>query len=392
MAAVDAFVAAPSEGLLEGCTLDQLVTLADRYGVDLGGLADRRKGTVKARVVSQLVEKGVLPAKVEAPGRLSPPPLVPVGPASSLSFEQQRELLLLQIAHDEKKLQLELDQQLTVERICRDMEQAKLDLQSASLGLVREGRLSGDFLPGEGRSPRLSDLGGNLRLVPKFNERDPDVFFSMFERVAETRAWSDAEQVLLLQSVLTGKAQEAYASLCGDSLTYAAVKAAILKAFELVPEAYRQRFRTWERRASQSHMEFARELSTHFERWCGSSDVSGFESLCNLIVLEQFKNSLPSGVATYLTERKVTTASEAAELADEYVLIHRKRPGEPANERVPKDWGGPSSFGLGGFSGKGSRGPPVRYDNVCNYCREVGHWKPDCLLLRSKAQQSGGAP
>lgn len=44
---------------------------------------------------------------------------------------------------------------------------------------------------------------------------------------------------------------------------------------------------------------------------------------CDLIELEQFKTSVSEAVATYITERKVSTASEAAILADEFVLIHK---------------------------------------------------------------------
>ena len=43
---------------------------------------------------------------------------------------------------------------------------------------------------------------------------------------------------VLLQSVLKGKAQETYSSLCEEeSFDYERVKMAILKAYELVPEA-----------------------------------------------------------------------------------------------------------------------------------------------------------
>lgn len=53
----------------------------------------------------------------------------------------------------------------------------------------------------------------------------------------------------MLQSVLVGRAQEAYMALSGeDCKDYTRVKAAVLKAFELVPEAYRLRFRTWEKK------------------------------------------------------------------------------------------------------------------------------------------------
>lgn len=47
-----------------------------------------------------------------------------------------------------------------------------------------------------------------------------------------------------------------------------------------------------------------------------------YEELCDPIVLEQFKNSVPDHIATYINESKVKTASAAAVLADEYVLTH----------------------------------------------------------------------
>ena len=37
--------------------------------------------------------------------------------------------------------------------------------------------------------------------------------FFFFERVAESRDWSDVERTLLLQRVLTDKAQDAYSAL-----------------------------------------------------------------------------------------------------------------------------------------------------------------------------------
>lgn len=41
------------------------------------------------------------------------------------------------------------------------------------------------------------------------------------------------------------------------------MKFSVLKAYELVPEAYRQRFRTW-KRGDKSHLD-NHDLSTHFD-------------------------------------------------------------------------------------------------------------------------------
>lgn len=398
MAGIEEFLAAPNEGFLDRCTKDQLTKIAEEYEVDLSDLSDKRKDSMKAMLKLQLVEKGVLGAKKGLGQALATQSLsVPVG---SLTFEQQKELLLLQLSHEKERQEaetercrLEVEKQVTIERLRLETEQAKIALQTARLGLVRDGKLSEDVLHSEEGSsslPRAPDVVRNLRLLPKFNEKDPDVFFSLFERVAQAEGWSDSDQILLLQCVLSGKAQETYASLSNDNLTYKSVKTAVLKAYELVPEAYRQRFRTWEKRANQSHMEFARELTTHFNRWCMASDVGDFDSLCDLIILEQFKNSLPSRVATHLTERKVKTAAEAAELADEYVLIHKSQSGEPVQEPVRhKDTGGKSPVRFGGSSGKGARGTPGKGENLCHYCHEPGQWKLDCPILRARKQHAG---
>lgn len=127
----------------------------------------------------------------------------------------------------------------------------------------------------------------------------------------------------MLQCVLTGKAQEAYAALTSEVCkNYVKVKAAVLKAYELVLEAYRQRFRNWRKSDRQTHVEFAQDLVVQFSRWCSASNVESFEELCNLVVLEQFKQSVYCYI--YINECKAKTPNDVAVLADEYVLTHKR--------------------------------------------------------------------
>jgi len=159
------------------------------------------------------------------------------------------------------------------------------ELQAERLQLIKDGILTSEG----GERLHLSgsfDVAGNLRLLPKFNEHDPDVFFSLFETIAEEGKWPSAIRVLMLQTVITGKAQEAYAALTlEERRNYDKVKVTILKAYELVPEAYRQRFRSWRKGDRQTHSEVVRELVSHFDRWCIASDVDNFEKLRNLVIL-----------------------------------------------------------------------------------------------------------
>ena len=64
---------------------------------------------------------------------------------------------------------------------------------------------------------------------------------------------------MLLQTVLTGKARRAYATLPTENCTdYEFVKAAILESFELVPEAYRQSLERRERKKANLMWNFCR--------------------------------------------------------------------------------------------------------------------------------------
>ena len=69
-----------------------------------------------------------------------------------------------------------------------------------------------------------------------------------------------------------------YAALSDEvSLDYEQVKAAILRAYELVPEAYRQSFRSFKKNDSQAYVEFAREKEGLFDRCCSLTGVKSLE-------------------------------------------------------------------------------------------------------------------
>lgn len=128
-----------------------------------------------------------------------------------------------------------------------------------------------------------------------------------------TPKWPEELRPLLLQSVLIGKAESVYASLSvTQSSNYKTVKDAVLRAREVVPEAYRQQFRKFKKEENQTRVEFAREEQVLFERRCKSQDAKDLDDLKNLILLEQFKRHVHERVATYLNEHKCLTMEKAA--------------------------------------------------------------------------------
>ena len=75
------------------------------------------------------------------------------------------------------------------------------------------------------------------------------------------------------------------------------VKTSVLNAYELVPEAYRQKFQENKKGETQTYVEFFREKERLFDRWCASMETGkDFAKLRELLLLEEFKNCLPNEI------------------------------------------------------------------------------------------------
>ena len=71
-----------------------------------------------------------------------------------------------------------------------------------------------------------------------------------------------------------------------------------------MPEAYRQKFRNCHKIDTQTYTEYASEKDILFARWCRSQEISeDFEKLSQLILIEEFKRSIPHGIKVHLDEQ-----------------------------------------------------------------------------------------
>ena len=218
-------------------------------------------------------------------------------------------------------------------------EQEKALLEAEKEAAAREHELKMASLGKHSPSDKASafDPARNIRLVPPFQEKEVDKYFAHFEKVADSLNWPKESWVLLLQSVLVGKAQEIYGSLSVEqSSNYEHVKEAILKAYELVPEAYRQKFRNYLKYDSKTHVEFAREKENLFNRWCHSKEIGqDFKKLKQMVLLEEFKDKVRPDIRSHLDEQKVEELEKAAIMADDYALTHKmsSKSGNPQQKR-----------------------------------------------------------
>ena len=158
----------------------------------------------------------------------------------------------LQMEQKERQDRLQMEKEIKLKEI-----EAKVQVEKDKLEKHGSSTFSSQF-----------DATKNIRLVPKFEEKEVDKYFLHFEKIAESLKWPKESWTLLLQSVFIGKAREIYSSLSIEQCqNYDAVKKAVLKAYELVPEAYRQKFRSAKKESNQIHVEFARVQEQMLDRW-----------------------------------------------------------------------------------------------------------------------------
>ena len=182
----------------------------------------------------------------------------------------------------------------------------------------------------------------------------------------------------MLQAVLTGKAQVAYSSMSAEeSASYDKVKQAILKVYELVPEAYRQKFRDLRKIQGQTYMDFAKQKERLFEEWCKSKDVSEFDSLRELLLLEEFKNCVPLEIKTHLEEVQVESLGNAAKFADEYILTHKN-----FGKSDPKK---PSFQKKSSSKDDSTSDSDNKKEITCFQCGKKGHVKANCLKFKGSS-------
>ncbi|CAC5410427.1 unnamed protein product [Mytilus coruscus] len=102
-------------------------------------------------------------------------------------------------------------------------------------------------------------------------------------------------------------------------------KKEVLKAYELVPEAYRQKCRSYKKFDSQTYVEFAREKEDLFDKWLTSKKIDkNFDNLRQLMLLEEFKQCVHLDLKTHLDDKTVETLQDAAVISDNYTLSHKR--------------------------------------------------------------------
>ena len=234
-------------------------------------------------------------------------------------------------------------------------------------------------------------FGDAIKLVPKFEEKDVDMFFKRFEQVAVCNRWDKSKWVSLFQSQLPLKASKALCMLCSDDIVnYDIVKKCVLKAYEHVPEFYRSKFRSFRKFDKDSYVDYAHNMKIKFDNWIRSTDTDDINKLKELILLEQFLNGVSIDIKKFLLERSVNTINDAARLADEYAVVHKVHAvgnnfvqnDGTNNDRLKTPFVAKNNV-LSVNSGKPNYGNRV----ICSFCKKQGHFASNCRYRQQENKQ-----
>ena len=309
------FMESPDQDIFDSLVKDDLLVLADY--LELSVKKSWRKIDIQRVIVKHLISAGLFDeSSLSSYCTASEIEMKKIEVQKQIDLkkiEQEKELKKLEI--EERKLELDRERERDEHRRLEIEKEKEIELKKLEL----QGRSTSH------QSTDRFDITKHIRLVPPFKEDDIDKYFLHFEKIAENLKWPKEYWCMLLQSVFVGKAREIYSQLSVTQASdYDLVKDLILKGYELVPEAYRQKFRNCQKETNQTYVEFARSKEQLFDRWCVSKKVGqNYDHLRQLILIEEFKRCIRQDIRVFLDEQKADTLENASRLADDYSLTHK---------------------------------------------------------------------
>ena len=193
--------------------------------------------------------------------------------------------------------------------------------------------------------------------MPNFNEKEDLVesFLSQFEKLATIHRVPQEQWAINVSAFLLGSAKEVYHNLGPDDVdNYEALKAALVKHYELTTEAYRKMFRDAQKKATETHHQYHTRVKTLFDKWIRKTGATkSYEGLREELLKEQVMGSYRKDLAIFLTERGFGTLDEVADMAERYELAHAQ-PGSNHRRDKPPD----------GMRPNGNSGMPPRQNGV----------------------------
>ncbi|XP_071989572.1 uncharacterized protein [Engystomops pustulosus] len=295
--------------------------LCEQRGIDP---ADKSKELLVCALMEQDAEQGSGTAQVSQdmdinPGRVSPEATHSRSPQVGMDLSLQ--MALQQLGDCDPSLRLQLILQFNQARAAAEREERAAAERQAD----REFRLEMARIERGINSvqPQSQDVDPRRPCQERFpvldKDGDLDIFLRSFEKTCRQYHLPCEQWAQYLSPGLRGKALEAFADLpLEPDEDYDAIKAALIKKYNLTPEVYRKKFRSVKRETTESYADTVGNLRTTFLQWIQGLSVNSREDLEDLMIKDQFLHICPVDVRQFVCDREPKTVDEAAQIADSY--------------------------------------------------------------------------
>ena len=255
-----------------------------------------------------------------------------------IEIEREREKL----DRDRELEKQKLDRELEKEKLDREFELEKLRINCSlnNTSIRSEDTLA---IPESRRKIFLKDI------IPKLDVKNLDItlFFALFEKQANRHEIDEGEWVTQLIPLLPNDVIELIIREPNDlGEKYDHVKKLLLKRYRVSTTALKNKFEEHNRKFGSLWADLVYDLRSYLDHWLEALDVTEFEKLKELLILEQIKKRVDFETKMHFIDRwgEYTEAATLADKLDEYEDAKRsmKRETKPWEKRNPA---GDKTFG-----------------------------------------------
>ena len=306
--------------------------------------------------------------------------------------EKEREREEKEKDREEKEREKEREHEIRLKEIEVRARQESLESQTSQQSGSRAGSPNTNPTPDTAMTFPLDPFNDRLESI--------DLYLDRFEALANEYNLDNSKWNLKLSQALRGVAYDTYAKLPPQRRNeYTELRSALLRRYELTPEAYRQKFRTLRKEKTETFAQFTDRLDSCLQKWLQLSPFEEtFEGLWDLILTDQLRDAMSPEVRRFTTEQGAQTLGDVITHADRFMTAREtdrfsRNSERPVNSSSIKKPNTPQAVSKPSQSSQPIRPPPPHNQRkYCFHCKMSNHNTQDCRKVKKHTAAAVSRP